>query len=244
VRPGRDVIIRDAGATLRLITQPDHAALSRRVMASWTSNDFANAPRRRAILVAIGEHDNGWQEPDASPIVEPISGRLLDFVSAPLATRHSVWPRAVARLAAEPWAAALVAEHALHIYARFRPLVTWAAFFADMEALRAGLLASSGLTAAALEADYAFLRLGDLVSLVFCNGWTEAERHDGVTVTLEGATVRVSPDPFGGARVPLSVAARDLPNRPFADAADAEAAFRAARVVTLAGTATGAPARP
>jgi hypothetical protein len=94
-----------------LIGQPDHAALSRHIMTYWRELD--SHPRRESILLAIGEHDNGWREPDASPSLDPASGRAHELINAPAAVRQGVWPRGVERLSHDPWAAALVAEHAL-----------------------------------------------------------------------------------------------------------------------------------
>ena len=54
---------------------------------------LSGRPRRDSILHAIGEHDNGWAEADGSPTVDPESGDVMDFVSAPLSVRHGVWPR-------------------------------------------------------------------------------------------------------------------------------------------------------
>ena len=86
-------------------------------MEAWTA--LATHPRRAPILHAIGEHDNGWAEADAAPSVNPATGNPIDFVSAPLTVRHGVWPRAVQRLAPDPWAAALVAQHAITVYERY-----------------------------------------------------------------------------------------------------------------------------
>src|SRR3712207_6208701 len=110
------MIVREQADRLLLITQPDHAHLSRRVMERCVV--LRDRPRRTSILLAIGEHDNGWAEPDAAPQVDPATGSVHDFVTAPLAVRHSVWPRGVARLANDPWAAALVAQHAITVYDR------------------------------------------------------------------------------------------------------------------------------
>ena len=68
---------------------------------------LAGQVRRDVILETIAEHDNGWAEEDAAPSVNPETGRIYDFVNAPLNVRHRVWPRAVARLEEDPWAAAL-----------------------------------------------------------------------------------------------------------------------------------------
>ena len=90
--------------------------------------------------------------------------------------RHGVWPRAIARLADDPWAAALVAQHAITVYDRFRSEAEWTPFFADMEAARDAMVRASGMPLDDLAADYPFVRLGDLISLVFCTGWTDAQR--------------------------------------------------------------------
>ena len=98
------------------ITQPDHAHLSGRIMEHCVP--LRASPRRASILRAIREHDNGWTEEDAAPTIDPATGRIADFVNIPLHVRHGVWPRGVARLADDPWAAALVAQHAITVYGR------------------------------------------------------------------------------------------------------------------------------
>jgi hypothetical protein len=112
------VIVRLIGNRLQLITQPDHAHLARRIMQHCVA--LAARPRRGSILLAIAEHDNGWAEEDAAPIVHPTTGCVVDFINAPMSVRQTVWPRSVARLADDRWAAALVAQHATAVYDRFR----------------------------------------------------------------------------------------------------------------------------
>ena len=192
---------------IRLITQPDHAHLARRIMERCVS--LRDCLRADSILLAIGEHDNGWEEEDASPAVDLETGRVVDFVGAPLAVRHRVWPRAIGRLSHDPWAAALVAQHALTVYERFRADAAWWAFFAELTALRDGMLDVSQGTPADLALDYPFVRLGDLISLVFCAGWTEPQRFGGWVVEGAGRVVSVTPGPFAGP-VPFEVEAREL----------------------------------
>ena len=81
---------------------------------------------------------------DAAPTVDPESGKVMDFVSAPLSVRHGVWPRGIARLADDPWAAALVAQHVLTVYDRYRSDDEWTAFFVEMAAARARMLRAGG----------------------------------------------------------------------------------------------------
>lgn len=231
------MIIRNADKHLLFITQPDHAQLSRRVMEACTQ--LTTNPRRVHILHAIGEHDNGWLEPDAAPIVDPASGKPFDFVSAPAAVRQDVWPRGVRRLAQDPWAAALVAQHAITVYDRYASDAQWMPFFVCMKNLRDEMRRSSGEDPQAIANDYAFVRLGDLISLAFCTSWTDPLGFAGWTVTRSGPHVRVSPDPFETAVIPLEIQARELRQGPYSTDAELRAEFAHAKVITLQGTVTG-----
>jgi len=196
---------------------------------------LAARPRRDAILHAIAEHDNGWAEEDAAPTVNPTTGTVVDFVSAPLSVRHAVWPRGVARLADNPWAAALVAQHALTVYDRFRSETEWTAFFAEMEAARGAMLRASRMPLDDLVADYAFVRLADLISLTFCTGWTDEHRFADWTVQLSGTRVVVTPGAFGGMRIPIEIKAREIRNQPFRLDAELRDVLSEANTTTLRG---------
>jgi hypothetical protein len=235
------MIVRLDGSSQLLMTQPDHAALAARIMRGWRANGFPDAPRHSVILYAVAEHDNGWREVDAAPVVDGVTGRILDFVSAPARIRRLVWPRGVERLAATPYAAALVAQHSVHVYRRHRGDPGWAPFFAEMEAVRdRNLQAAAPLTLDDLLRDYFFVRAGDLASLTFCNGWTEIQTDDaGYAIRFEGMRLTITPDPFEGREVALEITARELPNRPFGSALEAEHAFSEAREVVVTGVASG-----
>ena len=219
------VIVRQDNETLALITQPDHAHLAARIIEPASA--LNGHPRREAILLAVREHDNGWAEEDASPILTA-SGHIADFVNVPVAVRHRVWPRALARLEADVWSAALVAEHAMVVYDRFRREAEWVPFFAGLEATRDRLVKASGLPFDDLRADYRFLRLADLISLTFCMGSTDAQHFGQWTVTLTGDRVAVTPDPFAGLTIPITVRARAIPNRTYASAGDLRATLAVA----------------
>jgi len=231
------VIVHPAHDALQLITQPDHAHLARAIMEHCVP--LARSPRRMAILRAIGEHDNGWAEEDAAPIVNPETGEIADFVTAPLRVRHTVWPRGVARLAGDPWAAALVAQHAITVYDRFRSEAGWTSFFDKMEAARGAMLAASSVSLDELAADYVFVRLGDLISLTFCTGWTDAQRFGGWTVQLVGARVVVVPDPFGEAIIPVEIRAREILRQRFRSDLQLRGALAGAKAITLRGEVAG-----
>jgi hypothetical protein len=231
------MIVRPVLDSLQLITQPDHAHLARAIMDHCVT--LAVQPRRDSIVHAIAEHDNGWAEEDAAPSVNQQTGEVADFVSVPLSTRHAVWPRGVARLADDPWAAALVAQHALTVYDRFRPEAVWTSFFGGMEAARDAMLRESGLTLDDLAADYPFLRLADLISLAFCTGSTAEQRFGGWSVQLSGTRVVVTPDPFDRAEIPVEIEARVIRNQTFRSDAELRHALNQANTTTLRGEAAG-----
>jgi hypothetical protein len=230
------MIVRTAPGGLELITQPDHAHLAGRIMTHAVA--LQGRPRRPSILRAIAEHDNGWLESDAAPSVNA-SGAVVDFISAPLRTRHGVWPRGIEGLTDDPWAAALVAQHAITVYDRFRPDQEWATFFAEMEARRNSLLHRSGASLDALVSDYAFVRLGDLISLVFCTGWTEPQRFAEWTVVRSDTLVSVTPDLFGGMVIPIEIEARHIRRDSFASDVELREALAAAVRLVLRGSVRG-----
>ena len=231
------MIVRPASDGVRLITQPDHAHLARTIMEHCVP--LATNPRRHVILRAIAEHDNGWAEEDASPTVNPGTGEIIDFVNAPLVVRHSVWPRGVARLSDDPWAAALVAQHAVTVYDRFRPDAAWAPFFVEMEHMRDGLVRTAKVPDRVLAADYAFVRLGDLISLTFCTGWTDEQRFGDWTIHLAGDRVVVKPDVFDGARIPFRIFAKQIHGERFESDAMLRRALSDATAISLEGEVAG-----
>src|SRR5687768_2415061 len=196
-------------------------------------------PRRDTILRAVAEHDVGWIDVDAAPVVHRDNGRVADFITLAEEIRQEIWPRAVAMLADDPYAAALVAQHALTAYGRHSSDPAWSRFFRTMEDRRDSQLQASGRSRADLDADYPFVRLGDVISLAFCTG-SDALQVDPWKVAVSAHRVVVTPDPFGGVIVPAEIRARQLANRPFVSDEDLRSAAAAAEWVTLRGEIAGA----
>lgn len=236
------MIIRSSGDQLLLIRQPDHAALAERLIRAWRRDGLPASSRREVILFATRTHDDGWSDVDSWPLIDAESGRVVDYVHAPDEVRRAIWPRGVERLKVAPYAAALVAQHAIHLFDRYRGERAWQRFFAEMERARDAQLAEARpLTADDLERDYFFVRMGDLLSLEFCDQWLEPQRDGDYEARWDGARLTINPDPFDGCEVRLAVTARQLPNRRFLDSREAADAFEAAPTVTVTGIASGPP---
>jgi hypothetical protein len=152
-----------------------------------------------------------------------------------------VWPRGVARLAGNPWAAALVAQHAIVIFNRYRSDPAWTQFFVEMETMRRELVQASELLLPELLADYWFLGLGDLISLTFCNGWTDVQEFDRWSVRLTGSQVSVWPTLFEGAAIPIAIQVREVRRRVFRSDAELRDELATAPIASIEGVVTSSP---
>lgn len=220
---------------LLLTTQNDHAALAAEIAALWRADGLPDNPRRREILFAVREHDNGWREADSAPYVDPESGRPHSFITLPLARKEEIGHRAVERHRNEhPYAAALIAHHARHVY-RHRVGEGYEELFAYLEQARAECLEASGHGDGEIEADYPFLELTDLASLVLANRWTEPQEVPGgegrrTTFRLsgDGDTLHMDPFPLAGA-TSFTLACRAVPDRRYASDRDLSLTLAEAR---------------
>ena len=136
--------IRRLGSTLQLITQPAHAALAARVMRQWHPSLFPDSPRKRSILNAVEHHDIGWAEVDATLVVDEATQQLVDFTGLPDEQKRETSWRGIDRLHDDPYAAALVSQHRLHVYRQRAGELGWIGFFAGVTAARDAYLRASG----------------------------------------------------------------------------------------------------
>ena len=238
------MIVRDAGSTLLLITQPDHARLARDIVAAIRTEPALATAARETVLYATREHDNGWIEVDAEPTIDESTGRPCDFIAGPARIKHELWPRGIRRAAqTDHRAGALIAQHAVTVYSYRKDEPEWQSFFGPITAIREDLLhrigAADGAAREAFEREYRCVRLGDSFSLQFCNGWTSPQETLGYRAELQGSTLVISPDPFAGASVPLRVMARRIPARRYESDADLRKTVARAVPEFLEGEATG-----
>jgi len=235
------VIIRRSASTLQLITQPAHAALSARIMREWGPAHFPETERKASILNAVEQHDCGWAEFDEALVLDTTAGRLLDFTEVPDAVKRDTSSRGIPPLASDPYAAALAAQHRLHVYRRNAGHPEWDEFFAEMTATR-----DSYLRAARVESldellrDYRFVRAGDLASLAFCNEWTNTEDDGcGYSMQWDGTALTINPDPLDGRTIEIDIPVRVIDEECFGTAAEARRAMAAAPAIAVTGKVRG-----
>ena len=238
------MIVRDEAGTFLLITQPDHARLAERIGAAMRSEPALDTADREAILLAIREHDNGWAEVDAEPEVEPATSRPRDFMTGSARIKYDLWLRGITRAAQmDPHAGALVAEHALTVYAYRRADADWQVFFDSVTPIRDDLLKQIGmLTGEARETfqrQYRCVQLADAFSLQFCGGWTDNSSTLEYQAVMRGDALLISPDPFDGATIPLQVLGRRIAAQRYKSDGDVRAAVAAAPVLVVEGKAKG-----
>jgi hypothetical protein len=240
------VIVRPDGDSWLLIRQPDHAAMAADLLSHWQSDGLAQRATRDILLRATREHDCGWIEEDDAPTVNPETGSPWDFIHLPIERRQAVWTRAMRLLDSEPHVAALVAHHAITAYARYDGDPAWRDFFRTMSNerdARVSDLASrtTGVTFDSFLRDYASLRSADLISLALCHGWQDRFELDYYRGQPDGPTLVITPDPFGGSRVPWRVPARRITQRRYQSDEDLREAFAAAPLEWLTGHLEGRP---
>lgn len=242
------MILHQTAQHLYLITQADHAVLAAQIMTAWQAPEWVEHPRRARILDAIERHDCGWREFDAAPAVNAATGHPHHVIDAPLEQRHGAWYAALEELTPrDPFVAALIAQHAHTVYARYSGLPEWQVFLAQMVSRRDVLLEEAGVVLADLVSDYRMLAIADRCSLAFCYGWTEPDELVGVHTYLDrgtsvesvaGGTLhagRLVIAPRSVAGLELEIRARRIPLRSYASDADLREELGVAPVVQIRG---------
>ncbi len=226
------MIVAPAGGQWLVTTQNDHAHFAGELLSLWHSGGMPEHPRRRELLFAAREHDNGWRELDSAPMCNPASGRPVDFTSVSRETRWRVWHRGTLRyVEREPYATLLILRHALHLHRAHHSDPEWSDILAQWRELEAELMALTGASRRQVADDYRWIELSDLLSLAACNRWYSvdprpleahgfrAEVRPAGDDDLLADDLLVDPFPLAGATT-FRVACRLIPDRRYAGDAD------------------------
>jgi len=228
------MIVSSHDGRLRCVTQSDHAHLAADLLALWVTDGLPEHPRRRELLFAAREHDNGWQEADSAPFHDPETGRPHDFMTLPRDERRRLWLRGPRRHAArEPYAALLITRHALELHAVHRGDAAWAETFAAWHALAEELYEAAGVDAATVDADYRWIDLTDVLSLAACGGLDQPVERYGFRGAAADGVLTIDPFPLAGVTT-LRVPCRDIPARRYVSDTDLAMELASARWRELA----------
>lgn len=205
----RSVIVREKDGEFILVKQHDHSQLAGRIAAHWRHRPEPY----ESTLLAIREHDLGWQLLDESVRLNPTTGRPYSFMDLPLEERLPAYTWGIDQVEKiDPYAACLCSRHYVSLlrpYENEHPLVR--SFVAKEQKRDARLTADMDETARCrLDENLELLKTCDRLSLFLClnePGENTFPRYrDGIQsgkallrpVWLSPSTLRFEPNPFAG----------------------------------------------
>jgi hypothetical protein len=246
------MIIQEQGDQLILIRQTDHAMLAG-FFARALGNKFFSRPEPfESFCLAAAEHDNGWNEWELLPQIDPKTFMPYNFMSIPTEEHIALYQRGIERVVrADRYAGLLVSMHCAGLYDRTRATMPGfsAKYVRSNEShlvtdflqrlrlqqlrLKVDLRADSFMKAYAddhaLQANLQRLEALDRLSLYFCLAPLDDSTIDAVPVNANGieadwdlqpagnSLVTLKPYPFLKDPLEISILARRIPKRPYAD---------------------------
>jgi Protein of unknown function (DUF3891) len=219
------MIVRDRGNDWQVVLQTDHAELSGAFARAWAEP----GARHESLALAALRHDDGWAVWERAPIVEPDTGRPLNFLDVGVPGHLAFYRACIAAVGEQdPYAGLLVSMHGAGIYrqryGRDPSLkVTQApenqslvdAFVEEQEASHADRMAATGVGEDERWRDYELLQLYDRLSLYFCmrdvDRGEEAELQGHRLEPLAPWRIRMQPFPFAEEPARFTLARRLVP---------------------------------
>jgi len=246
------MIIQERGDHLILIRQTDHAVLSGYFARELGNENFARSEPEESVRLAATEHDNGWNEWELQPHIDPVTFLPFTFMSLPTQQHMDLYQRGIERVVkVDRYAGLLVSMHCAGLYDKTRatmpgfsakyvksqeaPLVTDFVQRLRLQQLRLKVdLRADGATKNFadekwLQANALRLEALDRLSLYFCLGPMEAATIDAVPSNYSGGEVdwdlqaeenhaaTLEPYPFRRDPLEISILARRIPKRRYAD---------------------------
>jgi hypothetical protein len=214
------MIIQERGDHLILIRQTDHAVLSGYFARELGNENFARSEPEESVRLATTEHDNGWNEWELQPHIDPVTFLPFTFMSLPTQQHMDLYQRGIERVVkVDRYAGLLVSMHCAGLYDKTRatmpgfsakyvksqeaPLVTDFVQRLRLQQLRlkVDLRADPATKDFAdekwLQANAQRLEALDRLSLYFCLGPMEAATIDAVPSDYNGREVDWDLQPEG-----------------------------------------------
>ncbi len=223
------MIVRDAGTDWQVVLQTDHADLSAAFARQWADT----GPRHDSLTVAAERHDDGWAVWEQAPLIEPETGKPLNFLDVRVPAHLAFYRAGIAAVTDEDaYAGLLVSMHGAGIYRQrygtqpelhlthadeAKALVD--AFVAEQEGAFEARAAAVGIEDELRWADYHRLQLYDRFSLYFCLSDVQGGQRGEVAgfrfEPLGGWRVALDPYPFVESPAPFSLLRRVVPKGPW-----------------------------
>src|ERR1700676_1037444 len=205
------MIIQQTSDPMVVIRQTDHAILSGFFAREWGNDVFPRPEPFASFCLAAAEHDNGWQEWEVAPGVDPKSFAPYTFMSVPTDEHVLLYQRGIDRVVkSDLYAGLLVASHCMGLYDRAK--ATMPGYSAkDVKSqeqnvandfvqrlrlqqlrlkvdLRANAATKKYAEEKLIKANAGRLDALDRLSLFFCMGASDETTIEGVPVDAEGTT--------------------------------------------------------
>jgi uncharacterized protein DUF3891 len=263
------MIIQDQGDHLIIIRQTDHAVLSGFFARELGNELFSKPEPLESFRLAATEHDNGWEEWELQPRIDPVTFLPYSFMSVPTEEHIALYQRGIERVVkADRYAGLLVSMHCANLYDRTAATMPGfsAKYVKSQEAplvndvlqrlrlqqlrlkvdLRANPATKEFTNEKWLLANAQRLEAVDRLSLYICLAPLEPATIDAVPTDYRGNevdwelqpeesnSVTLEPYPFRRDPLEISILARRIPKRRYADHTDfqktlAQAAFFAVK---------------
>ena len=246
------MIIQEQGDQLILIRQTDHAVLSGFFARALGNKLFKRPEPFESFCLAAAEHDNGWNEWELLPQIDPKTFSPYNFMSIPTEEHIALYQRGIERVVrADRYAGLLVSMHCAGLYDRTRATMPGfsAKYVKSTEThlvtdfiqrlrlqqlrlkvdLRADPIMKAYADDNSLQANLQRLEALDRLSLYFCLAPLDGSTIDAVPVDGNGSEadwdlqpagpsyVTLQPYPFQKDPLEISILARRVPKRPYAD---------------------------
>ena len=246
------MIIQEQGDQLILIRQTDHAMLAGFFARNLGNKLFSRPEPFESFCLAAAEHDNGWNEWELLPQIDPKTFSPYNFMSIPTEEHIALYQRGIERVVrVDHYAGLLVSMHCAGLYDRTRATMPGfsAKYVKSSESqlvsdflqrlrlqqlrlkvdLRADPVMKDFADDHSLQANLQRLEALDRLSLYFCLAPLDGSTIDAVPVNGNGSEadwdlqpagnsfVTLQPYPFAKDPLEISILARRVPKRPYAD---------------------------
>jgi hypothetical protein len=249
------MIIQEQADHLVVIRQTDHAVLAGHFARELGNELFMQPEPLESFRLAAMEHDNGWDEWELLPGIDPVTFLPFSFMSIPTREHIELYHGGIERVVkTDRYAGLLVSMHCLGLYDRTRATMPGfsAKYVKSQDAtmvtdflqtlrlqqlrlkvdLRADPLMKNFTEEKWLQANSQRLEALDRLSLYFCMGPLEGATIDAVPADYQGTEVdwdlqpdgsnaaTLEPYPFRRDPLEISILARRIPKRRYADDPD------------------------